>query len=345
MNTFRFIGNIIKPKDGQFIKKLSNGNKIMKLIIRQNETNFAYVQLSSNNIYNGTIPVMIQNEGGRQSITYEDRFNEKLIQNVSPISKVVTNLNVTNGKDLQFIYYQDFMDYIDTALEEYSKDTLFEIKGEFSISEYNGKLYNNFNIRSIRTTKETIPEFTMTLNLFYNHESFDESDKRNKFVLNAYIEQYMYAAKSNKYLPIRVEYYTNRFNFKNPADVEIIKHRKANMFPPKEDGNVKATWEAQYVRGAQLIMPPLETLPKNIQFEIKNAGRDIREYMSNVISEAQEIICLTRPDNTMSKEGEVYTKLNCTDNEFRSNIYETIISQGETIDNLAKEDAKQNPFN
>ena len=345
MNTFRFIGNIIKPKGENFIKTMPSGNKIMKLIVKQNDMNFAYVQLNSNNIYNGSIPVMIHNRGGRQYIPYEDRFDEKILKNVSPISKVVTNLNSKNGKDLQYIYYQDFMDYISQALEEYSQDTLFEVKGEFAISEYNGKFYNNFNIRSIRTTNETVPELTLKLNLFYNNEAFDESDKRNKFILNAYTEQYIYAMKSNKYLPIRVEFYTNRFNFKNPADVEIIRHRKANMFPPKDLGYVKATWEAQYVKGAQLIAPPLETLPKDIQFEIKNAGRDIREYMSNIVSEAQEIICLTRPDNTKSKNGEVYTKMNCTENEFKSNIYKVAIQNEETIDNLAKEDAKQNPFN
>ena len=345
MNTFEFIGNIIKPKEGQFIKKLPTGNKIMKLIVRQSETNSAYVQLTGNNIYSGSIPVMLHNKGGRQYVPYEERFNPNILSSVSYVSKVVTNLNTLNGENKEFIYNQDFMEYIDTALDMYDKNTLFKVEGEFTITEYNGKFYNNFNIRSIKTTNETIPEFKMHLDLFYNHEGLDESDKRNRFILNAYIEQYIYSLKSNKYIPIQVEFNTNRFDFKNPTDVEIIRHRKENMLPPKELGFVKAKWDAQYVRGAQLILPPLETLPKDIQFEIKNAGRDIKEYMQNIVSEAKEIICLTRPDNTLSKDGSVYTKLNCTENEFKSNIYQTDIIVEETIDKLANDDAKQNPFN
>ena len=78
MNTFRFIGNIIKPKGENFIKTMPSGNKIMKLIVKQNDMNFAYVQLNSNNIYNGSIPVMIYNRGGRQYVPYENRFDEKI---------------------------------------------------------------------------------------------------------------------------------------------------------------------------------------------------------------------------------------------------------------------------
>ena len=346
MNEFTFIGRIIKPKENQFIKKMPSGNKMMKLLIRQNETNSAYVQIASDLLYQGNIRVLLKNKGGRQLIPYEDRFDKKLLQNISPFSKVITNLSTQNGEDIEFIYKEDFINYINKHLEDYPQDTLFEIKGEYSITEYKNKFYNNFNIRSLKVVNNnTRPEFTMKLNLFYNYEGLDESDKKNKFILNAYIEQYVYNLKQTRYIPIQVEFITNRFDFKNATDVEVIKHRKANMLPPKDVGYVKAVWEAQYVRGAQLILPPLETLPKDIQFEIINAGRDIKEYMSNIVSEASEIICLTRPDNTLSKDGEVYTSLGISDNEFESKIYETDNLDIETIDKIADEDAKQNPFN
>ena len=157
--------------------------------------------------------------------------------------------------------------------------------------------------------------------------------------------QYNDSTRQREYFPIQVQFVTNRFDFKNPAEVDIIKHRKANLNPSKEEGYVKAIWEAQYVRGAQLILPPLETLPKDIQFEIQNAGRDIKEYMSNVVGEASEFICLTRPDNTLNKEGRVYIPLKCTENEFKSKINHYTIQNENTIDSIAKKDAIENPFN
>lgn len=68
--------------------------------------------------------------------------------------------------------------------------------------------------------------------------------------------------------------------------------------------------------------------------------------MQNVVGEAGEFICLTRPDNTLSKNGEVYTPLNCTDNEFKANINEDFRNQElESMDSIAKEEAMNNPFN
>ena len=81
-------------------------------------------------------------------------------------------------------------------------------------------------------------------------------------------------------------------------------------------------------------MPSLESLPKDIQFEIKNAGRDLREYMSRVVGEAEEHICLTRPNNTLNKDGKVYLPV---ENQRKEN--------GNSIDNLVKKEAYENPFN
>ena len=44
----------------------------------------------------------------------------------------------------EFIYKEDFMNYIIEKLDKYSKDTIYEVTGNFIISEYKGKFYNNF---------------------------------------------------------------------------------------------------------------------------------------------------------------------------------------------------------
>lgn len=348
MNSFEFIGKIIKPKDiNQSVKVNSKGYKTMKLIIRQNETNSAYVQLNAEPNYKKQIAVRNKNSKKIEYVDYENRFDVEMLKNVSYVSKVTTNLGCVENTHREFICKSDFIDYVMERLDKYPNDTLFKIRGEFVITEYKGKLYNNFNIKSLNLATTETPQFTMKLDLFYNNKSLDESDKRNKFVLNAYLEQYSYHKKMNQYFPIQVEFITNRYDFKKETDVEVIKHRKINMNPTEKEGYVKAKWEAQYVRGAQMILPPLETLPADMQFEIKNAGRDIKDYMSNVVGEAKEFICLTRPDNTLNKDGKVYTSLNVSDNEFESQIIQ--IENNETfentIDNVAKTEAKENPFN
>ena len=68
--------------------------------------------------------------------------------------------------------------------------------------------------------------------------------------------------------------------------------------------------------------------------------------MQNVVGEAVEFICLTRPDNTLNQEGKVYIPLNCTDAEFENEINENFnIQKTNSIDNIAKQDAMENPFN
>lgn len=342
MNTFIFIGKIKKPdKKEDIIKIGSNGKKYLRLNIRQNENNFATVYLYGDKLSNGCIPVVMNKR--REMIKYEDRLNKDILSQISFISKFQT---CVDGYTQEFIWKNDFMDNIYEILCKMPENTTYELRGEFNVSYSNNKSYNNFVLKSFKVNNNARPDFKLYLDLFYNNQSLDESDKRNKFIINSYIEQYSYAERQREYFPLQTQFITNRFNFKNPADIEIIKHRKVNLNPNPEEGYVKARWEAQYVKGAQLILPPLETLPKDIQFEIKNAGREIKEYMSNVVGEAAEFICLTRPDNTKSKDGKVYESLEISNKEFEEKINHNYKQDESTsIDKIAKKEAIENPFN
>ncbi len=344
MNTFDFIGRISIPSDRQnFIKRTNNNKKFIKLLVKQNENNSGYAYMYGDTLSSGAIIVVSNRTKRKFLVPFEKRFDKDILNSVSYVSKYYIEYN---HKKIQFIWKDDFMDYLYELINSLSENTIYKVSGDYSISYNNGKLYNNFNIKSVTVDNSLRPELTLKLDLFYNYQSLDERDKRNKFILNAYIQQYVYANKRMEYFPIQVQFVTNRFDFKNATHIDLIKHRKANLLPDKSEGYVKATWEAQYVRGAQLILPPLETLPKDIQFEIINAGRDIKEYMHNVIGKAEEFICLTRPDNTLNKDGKAYISISCTDNEFKSQINRQFIEDNyESIDKIAKYDAEKNPFN
>lgn len=334
MNYFDFSGTIVNPNN-----LIKNNGKYISLALRQNDKNLAYLSLfGDKNITYAPINVVML-DGSRRDISYSDRFNPEALKNIRNFCKYTIETK-KYGKQ-EFLLKGDFIERLEEIIEENSQD-IYEITGRYRLNYNNGKAYNNFEIQHIKIDNSIRPEFKMVLDLFYNNSSLDDSDKANKFILNAYIEQYSYQDRCNKFFPIKVQFVTNRFDFKKDTDLEILRYRRQNLNPPKNLGYVKARWEAQYVRGAQLILPPLETLPKAAQFEIKNAGRDIKEYCQNIVGTADEYICLTRPNNILNKDNEVFLPLDITDGDFQERI---INFKSNSIDNIAKQDAIENPFN
>lgn len=340
MNTFRFVGKLVKSKD----KTITNrGNcKILKFGVRQNENNIGFVQLTAFPI-NDNLYVYSANGKGKINVKSSDRFDQKVLSEISYGSKYRTNIGAFENKYLEFITPMDLLDHLEMNLDSVGKDDIIVVTGVYGLTEYKGKYYNNFEVRNVIIDNTAKPQLTMKLDLFYNAKSLDLSDGKNRMILNGYIEQYSRTEKRRKYYPLTTQFNTNNYDFKNALDVEKLKYRRANLSPTPEEGFVKSTWECQYVRGAQLITPPLESLPKEVRFEIENAGRDLKEYMTKVVGEAQEIICLIRPDNTSTDNNSVYKSLGITDNEFMSNV--NVIEEPKTIDNVARENAMENPFN
>lgn len=340
MNTFRFVGKLVKAKDNSITER---GNcKILKFGVRQNENNIGFVQLTAFPVKD-TIYVYGKKGAGCYPIDSEKRFDEDVLKDVSYGSKYTTNIGAFGEKDLEFLTPMDLLEHLQVNLNTVSKDDIVVVTGNYVLSEYKGKYYNNFEIKSIKIDNTAQPQLTMKLNLFYNNKSLDMSDARNRMILNAYIEQYSRQTKQRQYYPLTVQFNTSNYDFNNKLQVEKLKYRKENLNPKPEEGFVKATWECQYVRGAQLITPPIESLPKEIRYEIENAGRELKEYMTNVVGEAKEIICLIRPDNLMTDKNQVYEPLNVADDEFLNKI--NVIEEPKTIDNVAKENAMENPFN
>ena len=347
MNVFEFVGHIKKPtKRSDIIKKTFNGSEYLSLGIQQSETNIGYARMYSEQIYNNTILTKFYNSKSLQSVAYEDRFKESI---VSQVANFYQYKIIYNNKIKIFICKNDFIECAYNMITKLPENTIYKVKGDYTRSFCNDRYYNNFNIHTIIVDNQAKLELKLKLELFYNYESLDETDKKNKFVLNAYINQYVPECKEFKYIPIQTQFITNTFDFTNAKDVEIIKHRKSNLNPLPKEGYVKSIWETTYFKGAILTPPPLESLPKDIQFEINNAGRNINEYMSKLINKSEEIINLVRPDNTGTQNGAVYCPIKCSKEEFENQIYRIKTENNDieikSLDNLAVEEANINPFN
>lgn len=347
MNSFNFVGTISSCK----IKTTTTNKKYLSIIMNENYSNTANLQMYCDNLsYNGTIPVYFNSDNEKHYIKYEDRFDQDVLMQVKNFNKY----RLVGNRVQDFILKDDFIEKAYDLINSMPENTVYRIVGEFNVSKKDDEIYYNFHIKHIKVDNSAEQKFTMKLDLFYNFQSINEEDKRNKFILNCFIEQYCYPHNIKEYFPLQCYFITNKYDFSKAIDIEIIKHRKANLSPNEEDGYVKATWEAQYIKGAQLVVPPLETLPFDAQFEIKYAGRKIEDYAGKIVGKANEYICLTRPYNLLTKDNKVFTPLEITNEEFKNKIHKNIEenernytknTKDKSFDSIAKEDTKENPFN
>lgn len=333
------------------IKTSVTNKKYLSITMNENYRSTANLQIYCDNLsYNGTIPVYFNSDDEKHYIKYEDRFDSETLLKIRNFYKY----RLVSSRVEDFILKDDFIQRAYDVINSMPENTVYRIVGDFNISRKDDEVYYNFHIRHIKVDNSAEQQFTMKLDLYYDYRSLDESDKRNKFILNCFLEQYCYSHNAKEYFPLQCYFITNKYDFSKAIDVEIIKHRKANLSPVIEDGYVKATWETQYVKGVQLVVPPLETLPHDAQFEIKYAGRRIEDYAGKIVGKANEFICLTRPYNLLTKDNKIFTSLECTNEEFENNIHKIIEenkreifkdTKDKSLDEIAKTDAKLNPFN
>ena len=101
MNSFKFVGTVFTPKNREdIIKTMSNGRKQLRIMIRQNENNSAYVSMYGDNLVNGKIPVYLKEEKGRRVVDFENRFDEERLKKISYASKYTVNVD---NNEMEFI--------------------------------------------------------------------------------------------------------------------------------------------------------------------------------------------------------------------------------------------------
>ena len=194
MNTFDFIGKITVPskKEG-FIKRTSTNKKFIKVLVRQNENNSGYAYMYGDNLINGSIPVYSAKTKQRILVKYEDRFDNNILKDISYASKYKISHDNTN---VEFIWKDDFMNYLYELISNLPANTTYKVSGEYGLAYKDNKAYNNFNIKSVEVNNSLRPELKLSLDLFYNYKSLDERDKANKLML-ILNNMYMLTKKEN----------------------------------------------------------------------------------------------------------------------------------------------------
>ena len=115
MNTFRFVGNIVKPKDKSKLISQHGKCKSLKFGIKQNENNIGFVELTAFPIQDF---IYVYNKDGKSiKVDSSERTNESILKQISYSSKYITNIGSLDGKDLEFLTQMDLLDNLELNID------------------------------------------------------------------------------------------------------------------------------------------------------------------------------------------------------------------------------------
>ncbi len=341
MSRFVFVGKIVKPKETEkFIKVGKNDFKSLNFMIKSDDNmNTAFVSLPRLGIRPGETHISVfdkdRTSKKKLEIPFNDRFNQKTLDVVSGMSKYRTNIG-TDGKVKEFLTQQDLFDYLLPILENES-DLRVEASGRIRISEYKGNFYYNFEIKDIFTNDTKKSDFILDMELFYGKDSLDMTDKSQKIVINAYIEEYFSTLKEKRFIPVILEFNTSKLDLSKEQHKNIYNDNVSD-FTVKDNSIMKMKWNLKYIRGAEKVAKSYEDLSTAQQREIKNGRATLEDYSGDVLGESKQVIRIFKPvligdfENGKIDSGFTY-------NEFMEKVYTPLVEtqvKKPTIDEALK---------
>lgn len=137
-----------------------------------------------------------------EEVRWEDRFNQDLIDKLSPFKKLV--LSTQEGERQEFMCAYDFIEAVQKAMlaGKLINDTLY-IRGEYKCSVYKGKQQRNFEVQSIMTSKSDKLFMGGEMSFVFRDEALDiESGKSKKQVyVDGYVQDYDKGVRGDQFYP------------------------------------------------------------------------------------------------------------------------------------------------
>lgn len=113
--------------------------------------------------------------------------------------------------------------------------------------------YSKFRIQNVfAAPEERKSRLMITADLFYNKDSFDDSDfdENKKITLDCYIEQYINKDEGRKYVPIQVVFSGAKYDMENERHKKLLDY-KMKYIKVKSKDMVHIPWEMVLLRGAE----------------------------------------------------------------------------------------------
>lgn len=261
---FSFCGTPVIPKQKAdtkrpFCKEISKKDEktketkkmlSMTFGIKETDMNMAFVEAFDSQ--QKVIKTMdVDNE--KMDVDWDDRFDEDIIEKVANYRKYIVDLGDEHGGRQEFITAYDMIEHLREHLPNY--DGRVVVTGQFTRDWYAKKktYFSKFRIQNVfASPEERKNRLLLTMDLFYNKNSLDDSDfdENKKMTLDCYIEQYINKDEGRKYVPIQVVFSGAKYDLENEKHKKLFDY-KMKYIKVKNKNMVHIPWEIVLLRGAE----------------------------------------------------------------------------------------------
>lgn len=261
---FSFCGTPVIPKQKAdtkrpFCKEISKKDEktketkkmlSMTFGIKETDMNMAFVEAFDSQ--QKVIKTMdVDNE--KMDVDWDDRFDEDIIEKVANYRKYIVDLGDEHGGRQEFITAYDMIEHLREHLPNY--DGRVVVTGQFTRDWYAKKktYFSKFRIQNVfAASEERKNRLLLTMDLFYNKNSLDDSDfdENKKMTLDCYIEQYINKDEGRKYVPIQVVFSGAKYDLENEKHKKLFDY-KMKYIKVKNKNMVHIPWEIVLLRGAE----------------------------------------------------------------------------------------------
>ena len=259
---FNFVGTPVIPKQKadtkrpfckEMTKKDDKGKKremlSMTFGVKESDSNMAFVEAFDS--VQETIKTM-NTDNEKLDVAWADRFDEEIVSQVANYRKYIVDLGEDHGGRQEFITVYDMIKHLQEYLPDYEGRVV--VTGQFTRDWYGKKkmYYSKFRIQNVfAAPEERKSRLMITADLFYNKDSFDDSDfdENKKITLDCYIEQYINKDEGRKYVPIQVVFSGAKYDMENERHKKLLDY-KMKYIKVKSKDMVHIPWEMVLLRGA-----------------------------------------------------------------------------------------------
>ena len=277
---FNFVGTPVIPKQKadtkrpfckEMTKKDDKGKKremlSMTFGVKESDSNMAFVEAFDSK--QDVIKTM-NTDNEKLDVNWDDRFDEDIISQVASYRKYIVDLGEDHGGRQEFITVYDMIKHLQEHLPNYEGRVV--VTGQFTRDWYAKKkmYFSKFRIQNVfAAPEERKSRLMITADLFYNKDSFDDSDfdENKKITLDCYIEQYINKDEGRKYVPIQVVFSGAKYDMENERHKKLLANKMSylnvakmkvqndqdEIVTVKGDEYVHIPWEIVLLRGAEEV--------------------------------------------------------------------------------------------
>lgn len=203
------------------------------------------------------------------TVSWEDRFNEGVLETIGDLSFITVGLKKTNADKTFYEKFLSAYDAIAYVKENLTDNMVINVRGNLKYSEYNGNVQVRKNITSIALSKADDSSkykatFTQSILLDKDSASLKEIDKdKGVMFVNARVLDY---AKEINGVEVKGQYpYKKQFefamNFENEKQCKTIYEK---LFKVKKDVT-QVTFEGDFIEGGAVVTTTIDDLPDEIR--------------------------------------------------------------------------------